>query len=483
MKSNKEKRNSQKENNKEIIFWNNTGIIAPSTLYKFFESKGVYQYYHPYSDKKNEAPIIVKVTNNVISEVNDSYLINLAKDHIMRNHHGSSSNTVMDSLHSSTVYFNSKNKMMLPFFDKGLLKDTKDCSYLFFKNGVMEITSDNIQLKKHEELTGYIWKDSIVDHDFEPVSLESIAERSHFYDFLQQITKVKDEIESNKRFESLLSIIGYLIHRYKDPTITKAIILMDVSHTGAQGRTGKTLICQAVKKVRNMKILDGKEYDPRRPFRYSNVEYDTDILVFDDLQKNFDFEQLYSAITTGLSVEKKYKDKIFIPFESSPKLVLTTNYAIAGDGSSYRGRTFEFEISNTFNAEYQPTEMYGKRFFDDWNEYEWNDFYNLLAYATQFFLKYGLVQSQPINLRLTKLIHQTSEDFVEFAKEHIEPGVRYDKQQIHNRFMHEYPDYRDLEQRHFTIWLKKWGDYIGARVDEPHSNNIRTITYVLRTTS
>jgi len=42
---------------------------------------------------------------------------------------------------------------------------------------------------------------------------------------------------------------------------------------------------------------------------------------------------LFSVVTEGLTLEKKNKDAIKIPFSKSPKIAITTNYAIKGSGT------------------------------------------------------------------------------------------------------------------------------------------------------
>lgn len=475
-----EEMNYAQEGDSIFKFWKSDGTVIPSALYNFFDAQGFGLYYPENADEKSSSPVVVKVTGNRISEVTETFLLRIAKNHVLEVLEDGQSDSVIDSLHRSTGLFGKKNQNLLTKLDLKLITDTKDSAYLFFKNGVLEITTADIQLKQYEDFDGYVWQKNIIEHAFIPVTAESLTVNCQFLDFLHEVTKVGDVAESSNRFNSLISIIGYLSHRYKDPVKTKAIILMDAAPSGSpNGRTGKTLICLAVGKIRNLSILDGKSFDQRHWFKYSSVGLYTDILLFDDLQKNFEFEQLFPLVTTGLLVQKKYKDNFFIPYESSPKIVITTNYAIAGESSSFKGRTFEFEISNTFNSDYQPTDKYRKRFFDDWNESEWNEFYNLIANAIRFYLQNGLVQSEPINMKLSKLIFQTNEDFVDFAKTKIEMGVRYDKRELYNRFIALFPEHRLLTQRTFTEWLRKWGRYLGADLAETHSNDIRTITFVV----
>lgn len=463
-----------------IIFWTGDGNIVPSLLYRYFESTGIGLYYPEGTDVKNGNPVVVKVTGNLVNEVSETYLLQTAKNYVLElTEEEGKSDPIIDSIHGSTGLFGSKNQKLLGTIDLNFIKDTKEAAKLFFKNCVLEITANGINQRAYDDFDGHLWAKNIIQQEFSPVTFEELSGNCDFHHFLRDITIVADEQERENRFLSMFSIIGYLAHRYKDPTRTKAIILMDASPSGSpNGRTGKTLICQAVGKLRNMSTLDGKSYDQRRWFRFSGVNLSTDLLLFDDIQKNFDFEQLFPLMTTGMQIQRKYKDDVFIPFEQSPKVVITTNYAVIGEGSSFKARTFEFEVSNTFNADYQPTDKYGRRFFDEWEDRDWNYFYNLIAYAVKFYLRQGLVASQPINLRLSKLIHQTNEDFVDFCRTNIQPDNRYDKRDLYIKYKHEFPEYGNLTQRVFTDWLKRWGTYVNARVEEGHSGDTRHITFV-----
>lgn len=463
-----------------FVFWKGSGEIVPSLLYRFFDMKGFGLYYSKTADIKTTNPAVVKVTGNFVSEINEAYLLQIAKNYIFEVAEDGKSDAIIDSLHTKTGLFGSKNQKLLEILELDFIEDDKDSGYLFFKNGIVEIRRTGIEFKPYEDYDGCVWEKNIIERDFSSLTFKELSEECDFLHFLHDVTKVKDGKESENRFASLFSIVGYLSHRYKDSINTKAIILMDAAPSGnPNGRTGKTLICQAIGKLRNLSIIDGKGYDQRRWFRFSSVGLNTNLILFDDIQKNFDFELLYPLVTTGMHIQRKYKDDIFIPFEDSPKMVITTNYAVIGDGSSFKGRTFEFEISNTFNADYQPTDKYGKRFFDDWDDEEWNQFYNVIAYSMKYFLWKELVSSQPINLKLSKLIHQTNEDFIDFSKANINVNTRYDKRGLVVKFWQEYPEHSAVSQRVFTDWLKKWGNFIGAKVEESRSNSIRYIKFVV----
>ena len=68
-------------------------------------------------------------------------------------------------------------------------------------------------------------------------------------------------------------------------------------------------------------VINGKEFSFEKSFAYQLVSADTQVLTFDDVRKNFPFENLFSVITEGITLEKKNKDAIKIPYEESPKVV------------------------------------------------------------------------------------------------------------------------------------------------------------------
>jgi hypothetical protein len=101
-----------------------------------------------------------------------------------------------------------------------------------------------------------------------------------------------------------------------------------------------------------------------------------------------------------------------------------------------------------------------------------------MFHCLQVFLKNGLVESEPINLNLTKLINKSCEEFVEWAEVAITPDHQYDKKQLYDRFIRAYPEFSGkLKQRDFTFWLRAYGEYKHSNVEEGHSNDIRTIKF------
>ena len=129
------------------------------------------------------------------------------------------------------------------------------------------------------------------------------------------------------------------------PLIFNDEMISDVPNGGS----GKGLIHKAISHIKRLSTINGKGFDPTKSFAYQTVSTDTQVLLFDDIDKNFKFENLFSVITEGLIIEKKGKDAIKIPFAESPKISITTNYTVQGEGSSHNRRVFEVEMSAYFN--------------------------------------------------------------------------------------------------------------------------------------
>lgn len=475
--------NIENNSEKDFVFWDSKGNIDISRLFTFLESKGIGLYYPDHSKMKNSTPLLIQVKNNIVTEVTVSYLRKICFTHILKtNMSNNMKSSLRNSLYSKNHLINENNLMSLPVHNLNFLDDSEDKSFLFFQNGIVVVTANGIQLKPYKEIDRAIWANEILPYKFIPTDTSKML-KSDFSIFLEDITQI-DGKGSKKRTKALASVLGYLCHRHKDKVKCPAVVLMDADPgESAKGRTGKTLISEAVGKVRRLYTIDGKSYDNRKSFRFSGMDLDTAVMLFDDVKRKFDFEALYSIITTGITIEKKYKNAIHLPFDKTPKVIITTNYALIGEGSSFNARVHEFEIFNTFNDTYTPIDKFGKRFFDDWNEEEWNIFFNLITKCIQVYLKYGLITVNSINLKLKKLLSSTNEDFVDFCEDNIEINKKLDKNSLHTKFLINYHSFKDMSKRTFTEWLRCYGNYIEAKVTETHSDNNRYIEFTKIDTS
>jgi hypothetical protein len=174
------------------------------------------------------------------------------------------------------------------------------------------------------------------------------------------------------------------------------------------------------------------------------------------------------VITEGITLEKKNKDEIHIPFERSPKIVITTNYAIKGDGNSFERRKWELEFAQYYSKDFTPETEFGHQLFTEWSKEEWAKFDNYMISNLQMYLKKGLRKAKFKNLRERKFIAQTDYNFYEWCadkdnqmtKSHAEnPG-----NSIYYNFVEQNPDYGPrgklaIPLTKFYKWLDLWGEF------------------------
>jgi hypothetical protein len=273
------------------------------------------------------------------------------------------------------------------------------------------------------------------------------------------------------------SVIGYLLHSHKTASNNKAIIFNDetISDT-PNGGSGKGIIINGIGHMKKTSTIDGKTFDFNKSFAFQTVNTDTQVLAFDDVRKNFDFERLFSIITEGITIEYKGQDAIKIPVQDSPKIIISTNYTIKADGGSFQRRIFEIEMSDYFGVHHTPLDQFGNLLYDEWNELEWARFDKFMINCLQYYMANGLVKSKTNNLELRKFINETSQEFYEYvlSENGIKHNIRINKIDALNEFHTEYPDSRKfVTNRTFMKWIKKYCDYKKLNFADGNSNGHR----------
>ena len=262
--------------------------------------------------------------------------------------------------------------------------------------------------------------------------------------------------QNEERFFSLLSALGYMNHTYKDKSNAKMIVFVDeqIGKQGeANGGTGKSLVAQCLRKFKNV-CYKGKGWTPEKNFAFEGISLDTDILLIDDAIEKFPFEKLFTHITDDFSVEGKGDKSHVIPFDQSPKTLLTTNYSLRGEGSSYDRRKTVFEFSDYYGSGITPRSEFGHNLFDGWDESQWQSFDLFMLYAVQHFLSCGL-QEVNINYAERDLLESTSEQFVDFM-DNIKNDERNSSNDLLQKFIESEPSYKHLKSNTFNKWIKKY---------------------------
>jgi len=430
-------------------------VVINPLKYKIFLERNGFKKYFPSDTQK---PTWLYIQSNKVVETSTEKIKDFVLDYLMKRN----KINVWNYCASFQNLFSENYLLMLESIELLMLKDTKDHSYIAFENGILEVTKDSSKLIDYIDVDGYVWQSQIIPRDWS--SLETFE--NEYKVFINNV--------SNNEPISLECVIGYLLSTYKNKMNNKAIILNDeVISDNPEGGTGKGLFIQGIKQIRRVSILDGKTFDDKKSFPYQTVSPECQVLVFDDVVKNFSFENKFSLVTEGMTLERKNKDAIKLKVEESPKMVISTNYAIKGEGNSHDRRRFEIEIAQYYGKKLTPYDEFGKQLFDDWNLSEFQKFDNYMVYCLQAFLKNGLVNQNAKNIKMRKLIAETCMEFYEFVKEieNVKINERLDKQIVFDSFTSEYKDFqRFLTRKKFNIWVQKYCNFINAEYQQGNSN-------------
>jgi hypothetical protein len=445
------------ETDDPTVFWTKSSKGSITHINHLYKEYLEYLGYGKYFVEGGSVFVFVKVRNNIVSDANDTMI----KDHVI--------NEYLYKLEDKSIYnyFADKSKLFkedhLSFLNTihpNIVKDDKDVSYLYYRNCVVKVTADKVETIDYSDIDGYIWQNQMINRDY----VECEYKDSIYRKFVHNIGG-----QESDRINSIESTAGYLMHSYKPPSFSPAVIINDeVISDNPSGGTGKGLFVQGISHMKRMVIIDGKAFSFTKSFPYQRVSADTQLLVFDDVNKNFDFERLFSVITEGITLEKKNKDEIHIPFERSPKIVITTNYAIKGDGNSFERRKWELEFAQYYSKDFTPETEFGHQLFTEWDEAEWAKFDNYMISNLQMYLKKGLRKAKFKNLRERKFIAQTDYNFYDWCadkdnmltKSHAEnPGNA-----LYYSFVEQNPDYGPrgklaIPLTKFYKWIDLWGDF------------------------
>ncbi len=468
-----------KKENKEIVgpFWLIRGKKVEIKTAKFIEflvSKGFAKIY--YGKEYTYVRIVEMVAEEIIIEKIKDYVLEFidaidaidAIDDESKEHKDEIKESILDQV---TKFFNNTLLSSVKSESPNLKSGDRNTGHLYYKNGfVTAKRGEELQLNSYATLTNPVWKSRILEREFEIIPIK--RSQSEYEQFIWNVVR-KDE----DRFMAMCSSIGFLLHGHKEKSLAKAIIAVDEKISdNPNGRSGKSLFGLAISKMKKSLRIDGKNFEFHPRFTFQEVRISDEIIEFNDVRKNFDFERLFSVITDDMSVENKTKDPYKLSFEESPKLLINTNYTIAGSGGSFSARMYEMEFSDHYNEYHSPRNEFGHDFFDDWNDEEWNRFDNFMLECLMLYLDEGLISYKKINLDRRKLVAETSNEFLDFMGSDFVFGVEYFKSDVFQSFKksigyeNDYANDCPVKKITFTKWLRAYAKFENKECIERRSN-------------
>lgn len=400
--------------------------------------------------------IFLRKVNNIVEEVQVHDIQNYCQNYL-REHY--ESKEMMEKLVGTDKLWTKARLAYLKTLKDDFNNDTATSGWLYFLNYAVEVRKgEEFVFYKYEELQKPVWKRNIIQRNIEVEDIhnENVGE---FEMFVENVCG-KDPV----RKQGLMSAIGYLLHGYKNPSIAKCIIFMDERipevKGDSNGGTGKSLVGNFISMYKNVAKIGVNDYRLKVDFLFEPVNFDTEIVIFDDANYRFPFDFLFPYITGSLEVNKKNKSKITIPFSKSPKFLITTNHTIGSSGVSAARRKYELEFADHYNEDFSPADDFGHNLFTDWGT-EQQVLADIFALnCVQMYLEAGLFQHDNVvvNSKVRHVIDKTNKEFVEFMfdairSDRIRPNIEFNRKELFDEFKDISEDPAEQKLQTFSKWL------------------------------
>jgi hypothetical protein len=445
------------EKNTKGWFWYHTNngnvVIERYRLLEYLHEEN-YQLY--FQNAKNKVYRLIKEDNKKVKEEYPESIKKFIKKELIK---GGYLDVLEQVIKNTNSIFNDS---FFEYIDKSeikILRDEAKKCYFPFENGIVTIDNYSINRIDYGNIEESIWDSQINDFKIY-INNDSDITECQYYKFIQKISN--DEPE---RINYAMSIIGYILHSYKDSSRPFAVILAEETDDEAKGGgTGKGIFFKAISKLIPTVTMDGKNFKPDKTFAFSRVELGTKLVIIEDCPKNVEFERYYPTITEGMTIEKKNKDEIFLSFDDSPKLAFTTNYSIASNAEHAKRRQRVLEFAPFFSSTNTPEQYFGNKLFNDWDNDEWQKFYNFLFRCVQYYFKNGIkpvMNSEKLNRKQIKI--QFGEDFLDYLDTIIQDhlGQFLPLSEEWKNFLNRYElQARDYSLKRFVKGLKIGSDIL-----------------------
>ena len=318
-------------------------------------------------------------------------------------------------------------------FNKKPLKDKRTSAYRFYENGVVSIdNNEGCKLIPYSDLPedSFVWANQIINRKFNPdlVSsfnvdefIEDITDKAghQFKKWCQNLCKSRDEDTSKwvynpNKFKTLSTGLGYLLHQKWNEYKCVIFVDEDLQEGRADGRTGKSLVLDdALSYALDSQTVEADQIKKDRSikFLFHNVTPSTQYICLDDACQDFDFSTLFSKITGPFTCERKYGGIFQFSKQDKPKLGLSSNHPIIGEGSSYIDRQHIVEVGGFYRFHKMelfkdPSEFHDGFLFDsDWSDLNWAEFDAFCVNCLRYYLQVGLIGGRSSgNYRYKKLV-------------------------------------------------------------------------------
>lgn len=440
--------------------------------YNFLNKNGFWRFK---SDNAKESYIYIRITGNIVTEIEANDIKNFIHQFLQeRKMDVDLRNTFYKSTQLSSTSLSNLPELEIDFSDF-----SKTDQYLFFLNTTWRISKDGIEQFKPGAVDKFVWEDEVIKHRVElnepPFVIKQDAEtgeydieihnseslffkylintsRNHWHKELEQelpkltveerqayLSKYShsidgpllsaEEIQEQKmHLINKIYSLGYLMHRYKDPSRPWCVFAMDnkMGEEGeSNGGSGKSIAYKAIRLFMKSVTLDGR--NPRlteNPHIYERVTVHTDYILIDDANQYLKFNFFFAPLTGELTVNPKNNKQYEIPFKDVPKFCITSNYTVRDLDLSTERRLLYTVFSDYYhhngqNNEYAdsrtPKDDFGKILFDDFDSKDWLQFINFMAQCCRWYMNFEKIGPPMDNVTRRNLVGEMTHNFLAWA--------------------------------------------------------------------
>lgn len=497
--------------------------------YNFLQKNG---FYRIKSDNSKDGYIFIRIDGNIVSEIEGNEIKNFINNFLKeRKSEIKLRNTFYRSTQLGSNSLSNLDQIEIDFTDFD-----KDCQFIFLKNRTWKVTKNGIEDFRPGEIDKFVWQDEVIDHQVklleEPFSIKQLPtgefdieiknKSCMFFRYLINTSRVhwREELETRlnelkledreaykNKYQwaidgSLLTeeeimeqkahlvnkiyALGYLLHRYKDPSRPWCVYAMDwkVSEEGeSHGGSGKSIALKAPRVFMKNLVLDGR--NPKltdNAHIYEQVNHHTDYIMIDDCNQYIKFDFFFAPLTGDLTVNPKNNKQFTIPFENVPKFAMSSNFALRNIDPSTERRLlytvfsdyYHFNKEGEYTESRNPKDEFGKTLFLDFNDEDWNNFINFMAYCLKYYMQFEKIEPPMENVTKRNLQSIMGMSFLNWADVYFAPesdrvDTMVQKHVALKSFLEETKQQWTMQK--FSASMKAWAKYRGMGLNPPAFQN------------
>lgn len=440
--------------------------------YNFLKKNGFYRFK---SENEKEGYIFIRITDNIVSQIDANDIKNFI--------HAFLEERKMDIELRNMFYRSTQlgegSLSNLPITDVDFTDFDKRSQYFFFMNKTWHVTSEAITELRPKDVKRFVWEQEVISHratlleapftitkdeftgDLDitihntddyffryliqtsrihwreelehrlyplPHEQQVAYREKHKFDIAGPLLTAQEIKEQKDHLINKIYVLGYLLHRYKEPSRPWCVFAMDakLSDEGeSHGGSGKSIAFRSVRYFMNTVTLDGR--NPKltdNPHIYERVTKHTDYILIDDANQYLKFNFFFAPLTGELTVNPKNNKQYEIPYKDVPKFAITSNYTVRDLDPSTERRLLYTVFSDYYHhaggaGDYHesrsPKDDFGITLFDDFNESHWNLFFNFMAQCCKTYMSWDKIDPPMDNVTKRNLLSEMGTTFHAWA--------------------------------------------------------------------